>query len=64
MNERNKFETDANIVRIVAYIGVIFVLFGGAVSKTPNYPTIGLGMFMIAVAFGLLKFWLRAEKYT
>jgi len=64
MNKRDKFEMDATIVRIVANIGVILILFGVVISKTPNYSFIGFGVFITIVAFGLLKFWLRAEKYT
>ena len=63
MNRSEKFQMDANIVRIFAYIGVIHILVGGVVPESPNYFIVGLGVLLVVVSFGLLKFWLRTEKY-
>lgn len=64
MNQSEKFQMDANIVRIFAYIGVIHILLGGAIPESPNYFIVGLGVLLVVVSLGLLKFWLRPEKYT
>lgn len=63
MNQSEQFQMDANIVRIFAYIGVIHILFGGAVPESPNYFIVGVGVSLVVISLGLLKFWLP-RKYT